>query len=173
MGTVLLRAFTILLIVASACSSGGPSASGGNDYFSQLQRISLNARIQERGLTRQLRAGLETPEPGIDSLDVLVVYVNQSAAHYQDAVDALDALQPEEGLEDPHESYLAAWRSKLDLIVTVRDAGFEEAPGYLGALEGQAFDDAATEIRTQCEDLEQAVVAAGQELDLACDGRIR
>jgi hypothetical protein len=168
--TVRPSAIALLVVLAASCGGGDASALGAGDYFTQLARISENAHIQQRGLARDLRVRLERAEPGTE-LDVVEVYVGQSARLSQDVVDALTDLQPADGLQDVHAAYLGAWQSELDLLVKVRDAGFRHLGGYLEALEAQPFEEARDQIQARCEDLQTAAAAAGRELDLACEGR--
>lgn len=165
------RAIALLLIVAAGCGGEGASALGPGDYVTQLARISENAHIQQRGLARDLRVRLERATPGQEKLNVVVVYVGQSARLYQDVVDALTDLEPTEGFEGVHEAYLSTWQGQLELTLKVRDAGFHTATGYLEALETAAFKDASEETRSRCEDLQAALVALGREVDLGCGGR--
>ena len=140
------------------------------DYFIQLARISQNARIQERGLRRDREVRLERALPSA-RLGVVEVYIGQSARLYQDVVDALSALQPEDGLEGLHDAYVAAWQAQLDLFIKVRDAGFDSVTGYLEQLETPAFTEASDATKARCRELQTAVAAAGSEVDLACERR--
>jgi hypothetical protein len=103
-------------------------------------------------------------------MEVLTVYVDQSARLYQDVVDALGQLDPPDELAGPQQAYLDAWRSQLAVAVGVRDAGFTGATEILEALQ-PAFDNAAAETKARCDDLQTAVAANGSDVDLACDGR--
>ena len=164
-------AIALLFVLAAACGGGeDASALDPGDYFTQVERISQNAHTQERGLARDLRVRMERAIPGAERLGVVEVYLGQSARLYQDVVDALADLQPEDGLEGLHDAYVGAWQAKLDLILSVRDAGFPAAIPYLRQLELPAFDDADAATRARCEDLQRALTAAGREVDLACGG---
>jgi hypothetical protein len=163
-------AIALLLVLAAACGGEDASASSAGDYFTQLARISQNAHVQERGLARDLRVRLVRATFS-SRLDVVEVYVGQSARLYQDVVDALSALPPEAGLQGPHDAYTAAWQAQLDLLIKVRDAGFGGVDAYLEALETPAFTEARDETTARCEDLQTAVAAAGSDVDLACEGR--
>jgi hypothetical protein len=159
------------VLLAAACGGDGGSAPGRGDYFAQLERVSQNAHIQDRGLRRDLRVRIGKASGGEDRLTALVVFSDQSARLYEDVVDALRALEPEEEVGAAHQAYVAAWQSRLELVVKVRDAGFASPGGYLEALEGSAFTDATAEIRRRCEELEEAAAAIDEEVDLACRGR--
>ena len=161
----------LLLLLAVACGGDADAGPAPGDYFAQLQRVSETARIQERGLRHELRLRLEEPEPGADRMTVLTVHVDQRARLYQDVVDALGDLDPPDELAAAQQAFVEAWRSQLELIVAVRDAGFRGPDAILGALEAPAFRDAAAETKARCEDLQAAVAAAGSDVDLVCDGR--
>jgi hypothetical protein len=158
------------LLTAAACGGAEGSAILPGDYFTDLARISQNAHIQERGLARELTRRLER-QGGGERLNTVVVYVEQSARLYEDVVDALDALEPADGMEGAHQGYLDAWAAQLELVLQVRDAGFQAAPRYLEALEAAVFEDAASTTRARCQDAQEAAAGLGRELDLACDGR--
>jgi len=161
-------AIALLLVLAAACGGEDASALSPGDYFTQLARVSENAHIQERGLKRDLGVRLERATPST-RLDVVEVYMGQSARLYQDVVDALSELQPVDGLQGPHDAYVAAWQAQLDLVIKVRDAGYEGVDLYLEALEGVASTEAKDATKARCEDLQTAVAAAGSEADLACE----
>jgi hypothetical protein len=164
------RAIALLLVLAAACGGEDASALSPGDYFTQLARVSQNAHIQERGLNRDLGARLERAIPST-RLNVVEVYVGQSARLYQDVVDALSELQPSDGLQSPHDAYVAAWQAQLDLVVKVRDAGYDSLDLYLVAFDGPAFTEARDATKARCQDLQTAVAAAGREVDLACERR--
>ncbi|HEX6400273.1 MAG TPA: hypothetical protein VF108_07380 [Actinomycetota bacterium] len=165
-----LRAcLTIVLAVAAACGGDGGSTASRGDYYAELERISQNAHIQERGLARELTQRLEGPAS--ERLSAIEINVDQRTRLYEDVVDALTELEPLEELGAAHDAYVAAWRGELDLIRKVRDPGFRSVSLYLGALEASAFDNARATVRDVCEDLERIATAAGRQVDLACDGR--
>jgi hypothetical protein len=168
-----LSALGALVILASGCSSDRLPVPGQTDYFTQLKRISENAQIQERGLDRDLRKRLERSTPGQERLDVVVIFVQQSAALYEDVVSALRNLQPVDGLRGPHVAYMTAWEDRLGLMRKIRDAGFRGAMEYLRALDAPAFDRARRATRERCEELRSAASAAGRPVELACDNRVR
>jgi hypothetical protein len=158
-----------LFLVLAACGGGDASALDPGDYFPQLARISENAHIQERGLKRELGARLERAAPP-ERLGVVEVYIGQSVRLYQDVVDALADLTPDDGLEGPHDAYVGAWQAQLDLAVKLRDAVFHGAEDYLAAIE-TAFKVAREETKTRCGALQTAVAAAGSDVDLGCERR--
>jgi hypothetical protein len=160
-----------VLLAVSACGGDAGSGLGRGDYFTQLQRVSETAHIQERGLRRDLRVRLERADRPAERVIVLDVFVGQSSRLYQDVVDALRALEPPESVSARHDAYMSAWQGQLDLIIKVRDAGFVGWVALREALEASVFDDATVETRTRCEELQSAVAASGEEVDLACDGR--
>jgi hypothetical protein len=160
----------ILVFLLVACGSEDDVGPVVGDYFTQLQRVSETGQVQHRGLQRDLRRRLEGASPGEDRMDVLTVYVDQSARLYQDVVDALAQLDPPEELAASQQAYLDAWRSQLAVALGVRDAGFTGASEILEALQ-PAFGNAAAETRARCHDLQAAVAANGSDVDLACDGR--
>lgn len=165
-----LRLIALVLLLA-ACAGEDASALGPGDYFTQLERISQNAHIQERGLLQDLRRRLDRAEPS-EELDVIEVSVGQMARLYQDVVDALADLTPASGVEDPHAAYLEAWQAQLDLLVKLRDAGFDSPMEYLRALDTSRkapLTRVRNETRATCEDLQQAVATAGRDVDLACE----
>lgn len=165
------HAIALVLVLAAACAGEDASALGPGDYFTQLERISQNAHIQERGLLHDLRRRLDRAEPS-EELDVIEVSVGQMARLYQDVVDALADLAPASGVEDPHAAYLAAWQAQLDLLVKLRDAGFDTPTEYLRALDTSRkapFTRVRSETRATCDDLQGAVTAAGRDVDLACE----
>jgi hypothetical protein len=163
--------FALLLVAAAGCSGNADAGPAPGDYFTQLQRVSETAHIQERGLRRDLRIRLEDAEPGDDRMTVLTVFVDQSARLYQDVVDALGQLDPPPELTAAQHAYLEAWQGQLDLIVAVRDKGFPGPAPILETLERVAFRNAADETKARCEDLQAAVAARGSDVDLVCDGR--
>jgi hypothetical protein len=160
----------LLLLLAAACGGEEASALNPGDYFTQLARISENAHIQERGLERDRRARLEGAGTSAE-LHVVEIYVGQRAALYQDVVDALSDLQPDDSVQGPHDAYEAAWQAQLDLLVKVRDAGYDGVTEYLEALETPAFSEAAEARESSCLDLQAAAEHAGRQVDLACTGR--
>jgi hypothetical protein len=166
------RAFVLVLAAAAGCGGNADSGPAPGDYFSQLERVSETAHIQERGLRRDLRIRLERAEPGEDRMTVVTVFVGQSAGLYQDVVDALGQLDPPPELAAAQRAYLDSWQGQLDLVVAVRDAGFPGPARILKALEAPAFHDAAKETRARCEALQAAVEASGSNVDLVCDGRL-
>jgi hypothetical protein len=161
----------VLLALAAACGGDADAGPAPGDYFAQLQRVSETAHIQERGLRRDLRRGLEEPGPGESPRTVLMVFVDQSAALYGDVVDALEKLHPPDELVGAQGFYLEAWRGQLELSVKVRDASFPTADAILQQLELPAFRHARAETAAACEALQAAVAAAGSDVDLVCDGR--
>jgi hypothetical protein len=165
------RAFTILLVVAAGCGGNAGAGPAPGDYFAQLQRVSENAHIQERGLRRELRIRLEEAPPGEDRMTVLTVFIVQSAGLYQDVVDALGQLDPPAGLAAAQRAYREAWRGQLELVIAVRDAGSAAPVRILTELGRPAFRDAENETKARCEDLQAAVEATGSDVDLVCDGR--
>lgn len=164
-------AFALVIVVAAACGGNADAGPGADDYFSKLERTSDTAHIQERGLGRDLRVRLEEAALGADRMDVVTVFLDQSARLYQDIVDALRQLNPPPELAAAQQSYLDAWKSQLDLVVKVRDAGFPSSGQVLKELGRPAFRDAAKETKVRCEDLQAAVDASGSHVDLACGGR--
>jgi hypothetical protein len=167
-----LSALAALVVLATGCSSNRLPVPGQTDYFTQLERISENAQIQERGLDRGLRKGLERSTPGQERLDVVVIFVQQSTALYEDVVSALRDLQPVDGLRGAHVAYTTAWEDRLALMRKIRDAGFRGAREYLRALDAPAFDRARRATRARCEELRSAASTAGRPVDLTCDGRV-
>lgn len=164
--------FAVLLAVAAACGGDPGEGPAPGDYFTQLQRVSETAHIQERGLRRDLRMRLADAAPGEDRMTVLTVFLDQSARLYRDVVDALRQLDPPTELVAAQTAYRQAWREQLDLILVVRDAGFPAPAPILKQLERPAFVDAARETSARCEELQAAVRASGSDVDLACDGRV-
>lgn len=162
----------LLVVVTAAVSCGGeeegPTA---GDYYTQLQRVSETAQIQERGLQNSMRTRLEEAELPDDRLDVLLVYVDQSAALYQDVVDAIRELDAPDELAAAQDAYQDAWQNQVNLFANVRDGGFSNAGGLSDALASSAFDDAEAETTARCDDLQAAVQRTGSSVDLVCDGR--
>jgi hypothetical protein len=165
------RACTVLLVLAAACGGGADADPAPGDYFTQLQRVSETAHIQERGLRRDLQNRLEDAPGGEDRMAVVTVFIDQSARLYQDVVDALRQLDPPQELVAAQRAYVNAWRGQLRLMRTVRDAPFPGPAQILKQLELDAFRDAAGETKARCEDLQAAVAANGSDVDLVCDGR--
>ena len=165
------RILAVSLVCAAACGGGADAGPARGDYFTQLQRVSETAHIQERGVRRDLRVRLEEASPGEERLAAATVYLDQAARLYQDVVDALAALDPPAELAAPQDAYREAWRAQLDLIVAVRYAGFKTADRILGQVESPTFREAATETEDACDDLQAAVAGAGSDVDLVCDGR--
>ena len=161
----------VLLTVSVACGGGGHGVSG-EDYVTQIQRVSVNAHIQERGLAKELQRRLKHAGSQARRLEALKVYADQSARLYQDIVDALKELQPPDEVATAQERYEGAWQGQLDLVVGLRDAGFG-VHDLLDNLDGKAFESAAAETKTRCEQLQEAVSADGAGVDLACDGSPR
>ena len=164
------RLIVVVLVLATACGGDADAGPAPGDYFAQLERVIETAHIQERGLRRDLRLRLEDPPPGETRKTVLKVYVDQRARLYQDVLDALGDMDPPDEVAAAQQAFLEAWRSQLDLIATVRDAGFPSSEEITKALEASAFRDAAAETEARCEDLQAAVAAAGSDVDLVCDG---
>jgi hypothetical protein len=165
------RSVVVLALVATACGGNADAGPAPGDYFSQLQRVSETAHIQERGLARDLRIRLEEAPPGEERFSVVTVFLDQSARLYRDVVDALGMVDPPEELAAPQQAYLDAWRTRLDLFVKLRDAGFASADRILRQLDSPVFHDTAAETDASCDDLQAAVAAAGSAVDLVCDGR--
>lgn len=165
------RSVVVLVLLASACGGNADAGPAPGDYFSQLQRVSETAHIQERGLGRDLRVRLEETPPGEERFSVVTVFLDQSARLYQDVVDALGTLDPPEELAAAQQAYLDAWRAQLDLFVKLRDAGFASADRLLRQLDAPVFHETAAETDASCDDLQAAVAAAGSAVDLVCDGR--
>ena len=105
---------------AAGTPTPGPAA---GDYFTQLQRVSETAHIQERGLSRDLRVRLDEAAVGEDRMAAVTVYVDQSARLYQDVVDALGQLGPPPELAAAQRAYLEAWQGQLDAIGTCATPG--------------------------------------------------
>jgi hypothetical protein len=165
------RAFALLLVVAAACGGNADAGPGADDYFTKLERTSETAHIQERGLGRDLRVRLEEAALGADRMDVVTVFLDQSARLYQDIVDALRQLNPPPELAAAQQAYLEAWKGQLNLVTKVRDARFPSSGQVLKELGRPAFRDAAKETKVRCEDLQAAVDASGSDVDLVCGGR--
>lgn len=159
-----------LAVVAVACGGDAETPPAADDYFSQLARITGNAAIQERGLRRDLRIRLEDAELPDDRVDVVSVFVDQSARLYQDVVDALGGLDAPTDLLAPQAAYADAWRAQLDNIVKVRDE-IQGVGNILEAIDTPLFRDAAAEIHQRCDELQSAVRALDSDVDLRCDGR--
>ena len=164
------HAFALLLVVAAACGGNADAGSSADDYFTKLERTSETAHIQERGLGRDLRVRLKQAVFA-DRMDVVTVFLDQSARLYEDVVDALRQLDAPPDLAAAQQAYLEAWQSQLDITVKVRDAGFPSSVRILKELERPVFRDAAKETKARCEDLQAAVEAGGSRVDLVCDGR--
>ena len=164
------RAFALLLAVAAGCGGNGGGGPAPGDYFAQLQRVSETAHIQERGLGRDLRVRLKQAAFA-DRMDVVTVFLDQSARLYQDVVDALRQLDPPPEIAASQQAYIEAWQSQLDLMVKVRDAGFPSSVRIVKELGRPAFRDAAEKTKARCEDLQAAVEEDGSRVDLVCDGR--
>lgn len=162
---------TVLLLAAAACGGDADADPAPGDYFSQLQRVSETAHIQERGLRRDLERRLEEAAPGEERMAVLTVYIDQSVRLYQDVVDALRRLDPPEELAGPQQSYLEAWQGQLEAMRDVREAGFRTPSQILKQFDLPLFTDAAAETKTRCEALQTVVTAARADIDLVCDGR--
>ena len=162
-------AIALLLLLATACGGDDASALDPGDYFSQLARIGENARIQERGLVRDVGARVEAAG-GEPQLQVVEVHVGQLVRLYEDVIDALEGLEPEEALQRPHDAYVAGWQDQLELLLKVRDAAFESGTAYLDSV-NDLLTDARAETRARCADLQTAIAAVGSEVDLACEGR--
>ena len=165
------RSVVLVVLVATACGSNADAGPAPGDYFSQLQRVSETAHIQERGLDRDLRIRLEEAPPGDERFSVVTVYLDQSARLYQDVVDALGSLDPPEELAAAQQAYLDAWRVRSDLFAKLRDAGFASADRILRQLDSPVLHETAAETDASCDDLQAAVAAAGSAVDLVCDGR--
>ena len=165
------RTLVVCLLMAAACGGDADAGPARGDYFAQLQRVSETAHIQERGLRRDLRVRLKEAPPGEERLGAATVYLDQAARLYQDVVDALEALDPPDTLAAPQDAYQEAWRGQLDLIVAVRDGGFQTADRILRQVESPTFREAAAETEGACDDLQAAVAGAGSDVDLVCDGR--
>lgn len=163
--------FVVVLLALAGCGGDADAGPAPGDYFAQLQRVSETAHIQERGLRRDLRVRLEEAASVADRMEVLTVFVDQSARLYQDVLDALGRLDPPSELVPEQQAFMDAWRGQLDVIVKVRDAGFTTADEILGLLDEPVFRDAAAETRAACDELQAAVGAAGSDVDLVCDGR--
>ncbi len=166
------RPLVVLLLLTAACGGDADAGPAPGDYFTQLQRVSETAQIQERGLRRDLRVRLEEAAPGEDRRAVVSVFLDQSARLDQDVLDALGRLVPPPELVAAQQAFFDAWKSHLDLIVKVRDARFPTADEVLEQLEAPVFRTAAKETRARCDDLQAAVAAAGSDVDLVCEGRV-
>jgi hypothetical protein len=162
-------AIALLLILGAACGGDDASALDPGDYFTQLATITENARIQERGLARDLAARVEAAG-GEPPLQVVEVHVGQLVRLYEDVTDALVALEPDETMQLVHDAYVAAWQDQLDLLLKVRDAAFESGTAYLDSITNLLTDTRA-ETRARCEDLQAAIATAGSEVELTCEGR--
>jgi hypothetical protein len=163
----------LLVLTALAVACGGDDDPGptAGDYFTQLQRVSETAHIQERGLQRDLRSRLNDAEVAEDRLDVLLVYVDQSADLAQDVVDAIRRLDPPAELASAQDAYQEAWQTRVNLFANVRDGGFSSVGGLSDALASPAFRDADAETQARCDELQAAVQRTGSGVDLVCDGR--
>ena len=160
-----------LVLLLVACGSAGGSPSGGGDYFAQLERISQNAHIQERGLRRALEQRVEQAATPRERLGAIEVTMDQRVRLYEDVVAALNGLESADGLEAAHEAYVQAWEELLELNQKVRDSGLRTVPEYLATLNAEAFDAAIADVEAACEDLQTVASAADRPVDLACDGR--
>jgi hypothetical protein len=159
-----------VLILAVACGGDGNGVAG-EDYVTQIQRVSVNAHIQERGLSRDLQRRLKHAGSQAEKLEALKVFADQSARLDQDVVDALKGLDAPENAATAQDRYGTAWQGQHDLIVKVRDAGFG-VQDFLEALDSQALRDATRATETRCEQLQEAVSADAASVDLACDGKV-
>ena len=130
----LRQMLAVVLVVAAACGGDADAGPAAGDYFTQLQRVSETAHIQERGLSRDLGSRLDEAPVGEDRMAVLTVYVDQSVRLYQDVVDALGQLGPPEELAAAQRSYLEAWQGQLDAMRNVREAGFRSSGTDLEAV---------------------------------------
>jgi hypothetical protein len=166
---VKLSLVAVVLTLAVACGGDGNGVAG-EDYVTQIQRVSVNAHIQERGLTRDLQRRLKHAGGQAEKLAALKVFADQSAGLYGDVVDALSGLDPPADASTAQDRYGAAWGIQLKLIVKVRDAGFG-VRDFLDSLDSQAFHDAAATTKNRCEQLQQALSADAAGVDLACDGK--
>ncbi len=161
----------VVLVMAAACGGDADAGPAAGDYFTQLQRVSETAHIQERGLSRDLGSRLDEAPAGEDRMAVLTVYVDQSVRLYQDVVDALGQLGPPQELAAAQRSYLEAWQGQLDAMRNVREAGFRTPAQILKQFDLPLFRDAEAETKARCEELQAAVAATGSDVDLVCDGR--
>ena len=157
-----------VLILAVACGDGGNGVAG-EDYVTQIQRVSVNAHIQEDGLAKDLQRRLKHAGSQAERLEALKVFADQSARLYQDVIDALKGLDPPDDAATAQNGYEAAWQDQLDLILGLRDGRFG-VHDFLDNLDGKGFHSAAKVTRTKCEQLQQAVTADATGVDLACDG---
>jgi hypothetical protein len=158
----------VVLTVPVACGGGGHGVSG-EDYVTQIQRVSVNAHIQERGLAKELQRRLKHAGNQSRRLEALKVYADQSARLYEDVVGALKGLQPPDEVATAQQRYEAAWQDQLDLIVGLRDAGFG-VQDFLDRLGGRSFRNTSEATKTRCEQLQEVVSADEAGVDLACDG---
>lgn len=163
------RLLAAVLVLAIACGGDGNGVAG-EDYVTQIQRVSVNAHIQERGLAKELQRRLKHAGSQAEKLEALKVFADQSARLYQDIVDALKGLDPPVDTASAQDRYEAAWLDQLDLIVKLRDAGFG-VRDFVDNLESQAFRHATATTRSRCMRLQQAVSADAAGIDLACDGK--
>jgi hypothetical protein len=164
------RSLALALVVAPACGGGDDATTAAGDYATQLERVSVNAHIQERGLSREFSKRLKNARGPAERHDAVLVFADQSARLYQDVVDALKQLEPPDAAAAAQARYEAAWQAQLDLIVKLRDAGFG-THDFLDSMDSKAFRDAAATIRSRCEQLQQAVRSEANGIDLACDGK--
>jgi hypothetical protein len=158
-----------VLTLAVACGGGGNGVAG-EDYVTQIQRVSVNAHIQEHGLAKDLQRRLKHAGSQAEKLEALKVFADQSARLYHDVVDALKGLTPPGETATAQDRYEAAWQDQLDLIVGLRDAGFG-VHDFLDNLDSRGFRNATEATRNRCEQLQQAVSADAAGVDLACDGK--
>ena len=161
----------VVAMIAVACGGGDEPGPAAGDYFTELQRVSETAQIQERGLHASLRSRLNDAELPEDRLDVLLVYVDQSADLYQDVVDAIRELDAPADLAAAQDAYQDAWQNQVNLFAGVRDGGFTDVVGLSYALASPAFRDAEAETEARCDALQTAVQQTHSGLDLVCDGR--
>ncbi|HYY08677.1 MAG TPA: hypothetical protein VFA25_08765 [Actinomycetota bacterium] len=164
-----VRLLAVLLILAVACGGDGNGVAG-EDYVTQIERVSVNAHIQERGLARDLQRRLKQAGSQAEKLEALKVFAEQSARLYRDVIDALSGLEPPADASTAQDRYGAAWQDQLRFIVKVRDAGFG-VRDFVESLDSQLFKDATVTTRTRCEQLQQALSADAAGVDLACDGK--
>jgi hypothetical protein len=167
-----VRGMVVLsLLIAAACGGDADAGPARGDYFTQLQRVSETAHIQDRGLRRDLVRRLKEAAAE-DRMTVLTVFVDQSVRLYQDVVDALRQLDAPPELAEEQRAYREAWQGQLVVMRAVREAGFRSSAQILKQFGLPAFKDAAATTRTRCEALEDAVRSSEPDVDLVCDGRL-